>query len=74
MTLRELIAEMRKQLKDREEDGDFGPRGKALRGTAPERGIQGPFNPASSCGPGTVRQRKADGSSSCVALRGAKRY
>lgn len=70
MNLRELIKEARKHLQDPEEAGDFGPRGKAAQGAAPENYKP----PVAACAPGTVRQRKADGSSACVALRGGKAY
>lgn len=70
MTLRELIAEMRKQ---RDESGDFGPEGSFRREVASDK-YKPPPAALSKCPPGTVRQRKVDGSSSCVALRGAKRY
>lgn len=72
-TLRELIAETRKQMKDSEEAADFGPEGRFRREVASDT-YKPPSAPQSKCPPGTVRQNKPDGSSSCVALRGAKRY
>lgn len=72
MTLRELIKEARKHLQDPEEDGDFGPEGRNARGAAPEGFKPSPLS-TEPCGPGMVRQRRADGSSSCVSLRGSKR-
>lgn len=72
MTLRDLIAEMRKQLKDTEE-GDFGPEGRFRREVASDKYKPPPVAQA-KCPPGTVRQRKSDGTSSCIALRGAKHY
>ena len=71
MNLRDLVKEGRKYLQDPEEDGDYGPTGRAARG-AVGASYKPPIEAHAACPAGTVRQRKADGSSSCVALRGAK--
>lgn len=71
MNLRDLIKEGRKYLQEPEEDGDFGPVGRAARG-AVGADYKPPPEKFAACPAGTVRQKKPDGSSSCVALRGAK--
>lgn len=71
MNLKALIKEARKYLQPPEEDEelDFGPRGKAARDLGPIP----PKTPVAPCGPGTIRQRKPDGTSACVPLRGVKK-
>jgi hypothetical protein len=71
MKLRELIKEARKYLQPPEEDEDtldFGPRGKAARDLGPM-----PKAAPAPCPKDTVRQRKPDGTTACVSLRGVKK-
>jgi len=71
MKLRELIKEARKYLKPPEEDEEgpdlWNPSEGQKPKTAPRAAVAAP------CGPGTVRQRKPDGSFACVSLRGVKK-
>ncbi len=72
MTLRKLIREARKFLRTPEEDDeelDLGPRGKH----AQDGSVPAPKAAPAPCGPGTIRQRKPDGTSVCVALRGIRK-
>jgi hypothetical protein len=69
MNLRELIKEARKYLPPEEEEGPdlWNP----SEGSKPKPAIRAPVT--APCGPGTVRQRKPDGTTICVSLRGVKK-
>lgn len=72
MKLRELIKEARKYISPPEEDEegpDFGPRGKAARDLGPIP----PKAPVVPCPKDTVKQRKSDGTTACVSLRGIRK-